>query len=420
MPVGIPDIKYINSTEAMGFRLVAPDSFTARWDEALKIGTSAYFDRQSKERWYGLLNWGDWFGERNLNWGNQEYDTPAIFFDQGMRFVNPDYFREAVRGATHMIDVDTISSHADYDRTGAVWAHSLGHTGGYYLPEELPFDKKKNYGDPGDIFFYGRSVPGHTRARGVSLAYVFTGNPRFLEHAEKIGDHLIIDPMFRVRNWTGTAREPGWTLFNLSAIYEATADPKYLKAASKLADIVLEQAAGRGVRHTFLGNSRNAPKRPFMKDSPKLYPDGPTLGELSFPTAYQTVGMIAVYRLTGRKDILENIKETSDYIQRRLWSPDGKGFFHSPCPWRTQTIKIGAAAGGGLSYVFAFDAACLGRNEAKEKVGQYVANMFETDQYFGILKDESQPSFPLPKNFSDSVYFWPQTLDMLKKTQSSK
>ncbi len=33
--------------------------------------------RREKDREYGMLNFGDWYGERRVNWGNLEYDLPA-------------------------------------------------------------------------------------------------------------------------------------------------------------------------------------------------------------------------------------------------------------------------------------------------------------------------------------------------------
>jgi len=33
-----------------------------------------------EQRDYGAMNWGDWWGERQCNWGNHEYDTPLHIF----------------------------------------------------------------------------------------------------------------------------------------------------------------------------------------------------------------------------------------------------------------------------------------------------------------------------------------------------
>lgn len=412
LPVGLPDVDFLNRTGAWAMKLYKPDNNSARLDNAIKIGCNTYFDRQRKEKWYGLMNWGDWFGERDYNWGNQEYDTPAMLFDQAFRFRNPEYFREAIRGARHQIDIDTISSHADCDREGAVWAHCLGHTGGYY-------DKGFFKGKP-SLFHFGRNTPGHTRVRGVADAYMLTGDVRFLEHAEKIADYLMYDDMFRLRNWNPgmTAREPGWLLFNLCAVYDASGNPKYLKAASKLADIVLEQAAGRGVRHTLLANPKsNAKPRPKdkMKDDPRLYRDSPNMGALSFPTAFQGAGMIEVYKRTGREDILENITETSRYIKRRLYRKQNNGFVHSPCPWRPQSIKIGGVAGNGLRYIMAFEYTQTKDPETGKFILDNLNEMFRKRECFGAKK-ECSPDYPTAKNISASLYFWPQTDECLKES----
>ncbi len=410
LPVGIPDIAAINRSGAWPHRIVPASPGTARYDEAVRTGADAYFGRQQKERWYGLLNWGDWFGEREFNWGNHEYDTPTVFFEQGLRLNNPDYIREAIRGSRHFIDVDVVKRNVNPDHNGGVWAHAIGHTGGYYGPNSF---KLFNYGQSSEIFISSRHTAGHTRARGTALAYLFTGNERFREQAQAIGNFICKDPMFRRRNWPSTAREPGWALFNLCSLHFFLGDPKFLDAANQLADIVIERAEGRGVKYCKLA-SWNAPDKPGG-----LRPEDrrDLTGELSFPTGYQCAGMIELYNLTGRKDVLENLGQCADYIMERLYFPDRKGFVHSPVPWRRQSTRLGGSHAASLRYALAFNAAVNQRRDLLPVIEDTMNRMFERQEVFDSPLKGEKPDWPHPKSFSSALYLVPQTLSYLEKVR---
>lgn len=52
-----------------------------------------------EQRDYGAMNWGDWWGYPNCNWGNHEYDTPLHIFTQFARTGDPKYFYVAEQSA---------------------------------------------------------------------------------------------------------------------------------------------------------------------------------------------------------------------------------------------------------------------------------------------------------------------------------
>lgn len=411
-PVGLVELDYLNRSGAWPHRVTPPGAFTAPYDAAVKTGAAAYFERQRRERWHGALNWGDWFGERQYNWGNHEYDTPSIFFEHALRFRDPEYFREGLRGARHFIDVDVVKRHPDPANVGSVWAHSLGHTGGYFESGSFKLD---NYGQGSAVFIDGRHSAGHTRARGTVMAYIFSGDPRFLEQSVGIAENIRKDGMFRRRDWTLTAREPGWALFNLCSVYDLTADPELLRAANELGDIIIERAAGRGVKFSKLSKWNAPPKPGGMSGEDRKY----LTGELSFPTAYQAAGMMELYRLTGRADVRKNLLETAAYVRERLYDRDRHGFIHSPCPWRTQSVRLGGTHGNSLRYVLAFELSENVRGEGETMIADTLAKMFSQREVFDSpLKDES-PDYPHPKSFSAAIYFWPQTWDLLGKASGA-
>jgi hypothetical protein len=405
----MPNRQWLNATNALGVKLSQPDAEFANWDSVLQIGLNAYFQQQAKGRWYGLFNWGDWFGERDYNWGNHEYDTPTIMTEQGLRQQQPVLLREARRGATHYIDMDTVSAYPEATQIGQVWEHALGHTGGYYEPG---YAKQQNYGWPSDIFHIGRSTPGHTRNRGVALAYMLTGNIRFQEHARMIGDHLIATIPLHDLKWKYfTAREPGWAMVALCGAYDATTDQKYLDAAQCIADIVLAQAKGQGVRHAKLPGSHNyapADQRPAGEPLP--------LGALSFTTAFQSAGMMAVYERTGRKDIFDNLIATADYLCNRHFIESRGGFIHSPDPYRSQSTRYGGIHGHNLRLPIAFAMANRPENPLYAHVfNTSLNNMVQLDLWY----DKADQRYPDPKMFTGSVLFWPQMQQYLQQAHWS-
>src|SRR5207249_1659765 len=56
---------------------------------------------------YGMLNFGDWYGERRYNWGNLEYDSPLAYLTEYLRGGDSRFARLAEQAARHLSDVDT-------------------------------------------------------------------------------------------------------------------------------------------------------------------------------------------------------------------------------------------------------------------------------------------------------------------------
>lgn len=389
-PVTFPDFDHLVNTKAVG-TLITPNTTFAEWDNLFCEGFENYIQKCQTERWYGLLNWGDWFGERIHNWGNLEYDAPTSFFIQALRFQNPTYFRQAVQSARHYIDIDTVSNHHNPEAVGRVWAHSLGHTGGYY---EAGTFELNNYDMSDKIFHTGRSSPGHTRCEGVSLLYLLTGDPRALEHTHKIATNLTTHPLVTIgKPWGTTAREPGWAMVSLTAAFDCTGDRTYLDAAEKVADLVLKMANGKGVWHRPLA-SRNC-----------MYLKHPNhercLGELSFPTAFQSAGMIRVYERTGRTDIKDNILAAAQYVMQNIYDPKQKGFMHSPCPLRKQSRKVGGITGTNMWIPLAFAVHETGDPNMLKAIQDTWAETKKRNTWF-----DGYPQEP-PQRFTGTLLFMP-------------
>jgi len=177
--IAVPSAKLYADTKAFGdLALPGDKGFTARYESAFAKAFQGYLENREKNREYGMLNFGDWWGERAINWGNSEYDTQYGFLLQFARTADPRYFRVAQEVELHNRDVDTVHAHSNSSRIGGMYAHCVGHTGDYYSESPVP-----NRG-----ITQGGMMVSHTFIEGHLDYYFLTGDRRSLETAEKTAD----------------------------------------------------------------------------------------------------------------------------------------------------------------------------------------------------------------------------------------
>lgn len=174
-------------------------------------------------RAYGMLNFGDTpdpnytnqgRGNGSLVWTNNEYDFPhaamLLYAKTGTRrFL--DYL---ITSANHQIDVDVCHFSDDPLIFGGQWEHTQGHC--------------KN----------GVMVCSHQWVEGILDCYHVTGDERYFETALLIGDNilrLLDTPMYCTKG-TFSARETGWALRSLTALYVETNDKKWLSKCEFIVD----------------------------------------------------------------------------------------------------------------------------------------------------------------------------------------
>lgn len=167
-------------------------------------------------RCYGMLNWGDapdpgyttqGRGKGMPVWTNNEYDYPhacALFYARTgeRRFL--DYM---ITACSHWMDVDVCHYSSDPLKIGGQWEHTRGHC--------------KD----------GVMVCSHEWVEGLLDCYHFTGDERALETALGIGGNvlrLLETPMYR-KSGESSARETGWALRTLTALYVETHDGKWVE-----------------------------------------------------------------------------------------------------------------------------------------------------------------------------------------------
>lgn len=169
----------------------------------------------SHARGYGMMNWGDTpdlnytaqgRGKGRLIWTNNEYDFPhacmLMFAKSGIRrFL--DYLLVT---ANHQIDVDVCHYSTDPLIYGGQWEHTAGHS------------------------VNGEMVCSHQWVEGILDCYHVTGDERYYETAIGIGENilrLLDTPMYQ-KEGSFNARETGWALRSLTALYVETHDKKWL------------------------------------------------------------------------------------------------------------------------------------------------------------------------------------------------
>lgn len=209
----MPDKPHI-MPEAFKEAGVMPDIFVDRdkVDYDVEIALVAKADNHA--RCYGMMNWGDapdpgytsqGRGKGNLVWTNNEYDYPHAMYLMYAKTGTRRFLDYANVAASHWMDVDVCHYSSDPLRIGGQWEHTMGHCREGFM------------------------VCSHEWVQGLIDCYHFTGDERALETALGIGENvlrLLETPMYQ-KSGESNARETGWALRTLVALYEETWDEKW-------------------------------------------------------------------------------------------------------------------------------------------------------------------------------------------------
>ena len=178
------------------------------------VEASLIFKADEHARCYGMLNWGDapdqgytlqGRGKGAAVWTNNEYDYPHACALQYARTGIRRFFDYMMIAGSHWMDVDVCHYSKDSLKIGGQIEHCAGHTVGQMI------------------------VPSHEWVEGLLDYYHFTGDERAYETALGIGENilkLLETPMFQ-KTGESNARETGWALRSLTALYVETHDEKW-------------------------------------------------------------------------------------------------------------------------------------------------------------------------------------------------
>lgn len=172
-------------------------------------------------RAYGMMNWGDFpdsnytaqgRGGGKLVWTNNEYDYPHAMFMMYARTGIRRFLDYAKVSAWHWMDVDVCHYSTDPLRVGGQWEHTAGHNGGSGTKS------------------IGVMACSHEWVEGLLDLWHFSGEEEALATALGIGENvqrLLETPMYQ-KAGEANARETGWALRTLIALYLETNDKKWL------------------------------------------------------------------------------------------------------------------------------------------------------------------------------------------------
>ena len=303
-PIPVAPAKWYCESMAFGEITPATDGEFPEYEAMVKrIAAAFHRDREAK-REYGMLNYGDYYGERLWNWGNIEYDTQHGFLMQFARTANPDYYRLAEAAARHNVDVDHVHFHARPDYVGRVYTHCICHVGDYYprgfKPPAIP---SGHYG------------AGHAWNRG-NLEYCFlSGYRRAGEVAMQLSDMQAWRETLnhRVR---GAERATAWPLFAAVAAYRSTYDEYYLNAARLMVDAVAEQQTDAGHWNIPAGYSKVVPM---------------PIGGYAWCAGLLLSALEDYYDETGDARAAKAAAKAGEWLLRTEWIPDRHGFRATSC-----------------------------------------------------------------------------------------
>ncbi len=293
-----------------------------------------------EQRDYGAMNWGDWWGERNCNWGNHEYDTPLHILIQYARTGDPKYFYVAEQAARHFSEVDVVhfvnkelkeyfsqwESEEYPSRPGMVHEHSIGHVGGFHPVEKIKQlyidlnigDTKTPYLclDPFNL--------GHIFTLGMAHYYLLSGDPWMKETLERIGDNLMKlteDGKFQFKGRNHVGRENGWTMLALAGVYKISPSDRCLKAMKRVADdaLVEQNPNCGGWLYTLSWGHCNC-----------ISPSH--IGEAGFISSIRLNGLSYYYRLTGDKRIPDSVKRGITHLNNDTWIDQLSDWRYTSCP----------------------------------------------------------------------------------------
>lgn len=313
-PVASVPAERVEGSRALQGLGVASRAQFPGYDEALAAGIDRFLPSREAAREYGMMNFGDWHGERRWNWGNLEYDLGHCFLTQFVRSQNPSFSRRAEEAIRHQRDVDTRHHASDPRRVGQQWTHCMGHTAGYYPAN---YKDMKVYATPG-----WSDNRGHVWSQGMFEHYLLGGDRRSFDTAKMISD---------VYGGPGTtnysffnAREPGWVGKMQMAAYLATEDLFYLNATRILLDAVHEKSLTTGDHgfhfHKLPTGHCNCPD------------DQKHEGEAGFMLAVEMTAQRMYYEETGDRRMADDIVKTARFIADTMWVPAQKGFRYTSCP----------------------------------------------------------------------------------------
>ena len=276
-----------------------------------------YVDDRRRKRAYGLMNWGDWFGERRYNWGNNEYDGAHGLLGHFAMLGDADFLREGSLMAEHLVDVDIRHHARDPRQIGSTYIHLVGHTGGYFGDD---WREAQRTITPGAFAAVDLQNWGHYWGEGLMLHGWMRADTRTLDTLEDVATRVATTYVNRPIGEWRNPRQQGWTLKVPIAAYRTTGDPYYLLAAETIVDALLDRQDASGGWTVELRDTAASP-------------GGMSYGSTNFPIGIVVSSLARYHELTGDERVADAIVRGARWLIEDLWEIEGPiGFRYSSSP----------------------------------------------------------------------------------------
>ena len=276
-----------------------------------------YVDDRRQKRAYGLMNWGDWYGERRYNWGNNEYDGVHGLLGHYAMLGDLDFLREGSLMAEHLVDVDIRHHARDPRQVGSTYIHLVGHTGGYFGDD---WREAQRTITPGAFTAVDIQNWGHYWGEGLMLHGWLRADLRTLDTLEDVAGRVATTYINRPIGEWRNPRQQGWTLKVPVAAYKTTGDPYYLLAAETIVDALLDRQDATGGWSVELRDTAASP-------------GGMSYGSTNFPIGIVVSSLARYHELTGDERVADSIVRGARWLIEDLWeSGTPIGFRYSSSP----------------------------------------------------------------------------------------
>ncbi len=375
---------HASDSKALGsFPPSAPDRYFG-YDPWLDRALQHHLQRRDQIREYGMLNYGDWYGERSVNWGNLEYDLAHGMFVQYLRTGDRRYFARGEQAARHHIDVDVIHATNPFlknpwgaaPQVGEMWLHCLNHTGGYYEDAPLPVSRTYQMGHSTNF--------GHVWVGGDFEYYLLTGDRRAREVAIQAADAMV---RHCPTAYSDHIRGLGWPIILVLNAYEVTGDPKYLDAATACWQVLkknIDWQQGWVVQ---------------LAKGHCVHPERICFGNVPFMEGLTVSALARYHRVTQDPEVLRAITVGIDQMIRECWVEKDKAFRYTACPLSTPRTYISVCL---AAEALAYESTLTGNQEHRRILRDGVREM--------IRKTGSGDG----KSLAQLIHFTPFALDALK------
>ncbi|MGQ9555645.1 MAG: exo-rhamnogalacturonan lyase family protein [Anaerolineae bacterium] len=319
--------RFLADTGALSAISVRGETGTEAYDRWTEQALALYEADRLETRAYGMLNFGDWFGERRSNWGDMEYDTPYGFVLEFLRGGSSQYFTLGWQAAWHLADVDTCHHHADPNLAGRQYLHSIGHVGDYYPEAYIA----------GAIAQEAMSWS-HTWVEGLYLYGLLTGERRLLEVADRT---VAVLAGAALNHYDfSNCRECGWPLRHLIGAYQATGRRQYLNGARIIVERILERQRPTGGWERLMvpGHCFHVPPR--------------HMGNAGFMVGVLLAALKRYHEETHEQAVGESIVAAGRYLIRSMWEPEQSAFRYTSCPQSKTNPELNAQILEGIGYAW--------------------------------------------------------------------